>query len=160
MTDNVIQLKKNNILKLEIATEDGTKTGDFLEFDLEDIDLPFVYQDMIEKMKKSRNNLKNQLAIIDKKEDHKGKKLMSSNEEAKYNALRSFYKEQEEIYNMFLGKDGVKKLLHGRKLGWTTLAEIDEIIEEQIAPKLNLTMKSIQDNIKKKFAKKEENVIE
>ena len=54
MTDNVIQLKNENILKFEIATEDGKKTGDFLEFDLEDIELPFKYQELLEKMKKSR----------------------------------------------------------------------------------------------------------
>lgn len=164
MTDNTVQkigLKNENLLKLEIVDEMGNSTGEFLEFDLEDIELPFKYQEIIERLKKSRQNLKNQFAIIEKKQDHKGKKLLSFNEEAKLKALTKFYKEQEEIYNIFLGKDGVKKLLNGRNLRWTTLSEIDELIEKQIAPQLNVTMDDITKKIKSKYSnKKEDNVLE
>lgn len=164
MTDNTIQkigLKNENILKLEIVDEKGNSTGEFLEFDLEDIELPFKYQEILEKLKKSRQNLKNQFVIIEKKQDHKGKKLMSSNEEEKLKALNNFYKEQVEIYNIFLGENGVQKLLNGRKLRWTTLNEIDELIEKQIAPQLNVTMDDITKKIKSKYSnKKEDNVLE
>lgn len=164
MIDNTIQkigLKNENILKLEIVDEMGNSTGEFLEFDLEDIELPFKYQEIIERLKKSRNNLKNQFTIIEKKQDHKGKKLMSSNEEEKLKALNNFYKEQVEIYNIFLGENGVQKLLNGRKLRWTTLSEIDELIEKQIAPQLNVTMDDITKKIKSKYSnKKEDNVLE
>lgn len=164
MTDNTIQkigLKNENLLKLEIVDEKGNSTGEYLEFDLEDIELPFKYQEIIERLKKSRNNLKNQFIIIEKKQDHKGKKLMSSNEEEKLKALNNFYKEQVEIYNIFLGENGVQKLLNGRKLRWTTLSEIDELIEKQIAPQLNVTMDDITKKIKSKYSnKKEDNVLE
>ena len=164
MTDNTIQkigLKNENILKLEIVDEKGNSTGEFLEFDLEDITLLFKYQEIIERLKKSRQNLKNQFTIIEKKQDHKGKKLMSSNEEEKLKALNNFYKEQVEIYNIFLGENGVQKLLNGRKLRWTTLSEIDELIEKQIAPQLNVTMDDITKKIKSKYSnKKEDNVLE
>lgn len=164
MTDNTIQkigLKNENLLKLEIVDEKGNSTGEFLEFDLEDIELPFKYQEIIERLKKSRSNLKNQFTIIEKKQDHKGKKLMSSKEEEKLKALNNFYKEQVEIYNIFLGENGVQKLLNGRKLRWTTLSEIDELIEKQIAPQLNVTMDDITKKIKSKYSnKKEDNVLE
>lgn len=164
MTDNTIQkigLKNENILKLEIVDEKGNSTGEFLEFDLEDIELPFKYQEILERLKKSRQNLKNQFTIIEKKQDHKGKKLMSSNEEEKLKALNNFYNEQVEIYNIFLGENGVQKLLNGRKLRWTTLNEIDELIEKQIAPQLNVTMDDITKKIKSKYSnKKEDNVLE
>lgn len=164
MIDNTIQkigLKNENILKLEIVDEKGVSTNKYLEFDLEDIELPFKYQEIIERLKKSRQNLKNQFVIIEKKQDHKGKKLMSSNEEEKLKALNNFYKEQVEIYNIFLGENGVQKLLNGRKLRWTTLSEIDELIEKQIAPQLNVTMDDITKKIKSKYSsKKEDNVIE
>jgi hypothetical protein len=52
---------------------------------------------------------------------------------------------------MFLGENGVKKLLNGRKLGWTTLKEIDEIIEKQISPYIDVDMKKITDKVKNKF---------
>ena len=156
-----IGLKNENILKLEIVNEIGESTGNYLEFDLEDITLPFKYQEIIERLKKSRQNLKNQFTIIEKKQDHKGKKLMSSNEEEKLKALNNFYKEQVEIYNIFLGENGVQKLLNGRKLRWTTLNEIDELIEKQIAPQLNVTMDDITKKIKSKYSnKKEDNVLE
>ena len=164
MTDNTIQkigLKNENILKLEIVDEIGESTGNYLEFDLEDITLPFKYQEIIERLKKSRQNLKNQFTIIEKKQDHKGKKLMSSNEEEKLKALNNFYNEQVEIYNIFLGENGVQKLLNGRKLRWTTLNEIDELIEKQIAPQLNVTMDDITKKIKSKYSnKKEDNILE
>lgn len=156
-----IQLKNDNILRLEVATDKGEKTGEYLEFDLEDIELPFIYQEILERLKKSRKNLKNQFVIIDKRQDHKGKKLMSSNEEAKLKLLNDFYKEQTEIYNMFLGENGVQKLLNGRKLRWTTLKEIDEIIEKRIAPKLDITLENITKKIKEKYSvNKEEKVLE
>ena len=109
MEQKQIRLKDDNTLKLEIVDSNGVSTGEFLEFQLEDIELPFKYQEIIERLKKSRNNLKNQFAIIEKKQDHKGKKLMSSNEEEKLKALNNFYKEQVEIYNIFLGENGVQK---------------------------------------------------
>lgn len=156
-----IQLKNDNILRLEVLTDKGEKTGEYLEFDLEDIELPFIYQEILERLKKSRKNLKNQFVIIDKRQDHKGKKLMSSNEEAKLKILNEFYKEQIEIYNMFLGENGVQKLLNGRKLRWTTLREIDEIIEKRIAPKLDITLGNITKKIKEKYStNKEEKILE
>ena len=170
MTDN-ITLKQDDIYRVFIYTQEikddqgnviieSKPTGEYLEFDLEDITLPFKYQEIIERLKKSRQNLKNQFTIIEKKQDHKGKKLMSSNEEEKLKALNNFYKEQVEIYNIFLGENGVQKLLNGRKLRWTTLTEIDELIEKQIAPKLNITIDSITKKIKSKYTiKKEDNVL-
>ena len=161
MEQKQIRLKDDDTLKLEIVDSNGVSTGEFLEFQLEDIELPFKYQEIIERLKKSRQNLKNQFTIIEKKQDHKGKKLMSSNEEEKLKALNNFYKEQVEIYNIFLGENGVQKLLNGRKLRWSTLTEIDELIEKQIAPQLDLTMKDITKKIKSKYSnKKEDNVLE
>ena len=52
---------------------------------------------------------------------------------------------------MFLGENGVQKLLNGRKLGWTPLREIDEIIEKQILPYININMKKITEKIQKKY---------
>lgn len=169
---DTIQLKNDNIYRVFIYTpeikDDNGKvlfeskpTGEYLEFDLEDIELPFIYQEIIEKLKMSRNKIKNKFAIIDKQQDHKGKKLMSSNEEAKLKAMNEFYKEQTEIYNMFLGENGVQKLLNGRKLRWTTLSEIDEIIKNTIAPKLDITLDNITNKIKNKYSKsRKDNVLE
>ena len=149
MNEKFITLGKNDVLRLGIRTDEGIETGEYLEFDLEDIELPLRYQELMEKDKKNREFIKKQLLIIDKRQDVKGKKLMSKNEEDKIKAINDFFKKEVEIYNMFLGENGVQKLLNGRKLGWTSLSEIDEIIEKQIVPYLDVKMENITAKIEK-----------
>lgn len=152
-SDNEIQLKKNeNDLILRIRDEEGKPTGEFLRFNLQDIELPLRWQELLENDKKNRAYLKNQFTIIDKKEDHKGKKLLSANEEAKIKAMQEFYKKEIEIYNMFLGERGVQKLLNGREISWNTLEEIDEIIEQCILPKLKVNADEIKRKITEKYS--------
>lgn len=151
MTDNVIKLNKDNVFRLGIQTSDGKDTGEYLEFQLDDIELPLKYQEMIEKDKKNKEYLKNQMIIIDKRQDVKGKKLLSKNEEDKIRALNEFFIKEIQVYNMFLGPRGVEKLLNGRKFTWTTLQEIDEIIEKQIAPYIDVNMKKITEKVKEKY---------
>lgn len=153
MADDIIQLKKSeDILRLRIRDEKGKDTGESLEFNLQDIELPIKYQTIIEEDKKARTNLKNQFAIINRKQDHKGKKLLSANEEAKIKAMQEFYKKEVEIYNMFLGENGVQKLLNGRELSWSTLEEVDDIINEFILPKLKINAEDIKKKIMKKYS--------
>lgn len=148
MTENTIQINTNKGIKLTLVDSEGIATGEYLEFDLEATDLLLIYQDMIESMKKHKIKLNNRLSIIEKQEDHKGKKMLSSREESMISALNDFYKEMEQDYNMFLGENGVKKLLNGKKLGWTSFKMIDEIIEKQILPYIEKNMKSIEEEIK------------
>jgi len=153
MTDNVIKLNKNNTLKLKIETNEGKDTGEYLEFDLEDIELPLRYQELVEKDKKNKEYLRNEMIIIDKREDVRNKKkLLSKNEEDKIKAINEFYKKEIEVYNMFLGENGVQKLLNGRKVRWETFQEIDEIITKQIVPYLDLSMDNITKKIKEKYS--------
>lgn len=152
MTEYAIKLNKEETLKLNIFDSEGNDTGEYLEFDLEDIELPLRYQELIEKDKKNKENLRNQLLIIEKRQDVKGKKLLSKNEEDKIRALNNFFIKEVEVYNMFLGPRGVEKLLNGRKFTWTTLQEIDEIIEKQISPYLNVNIQKITDKVKEKYS--------
>lgn len=152
--EKIIRLKKNNVLKLEIETEEGIKTGEYLEFDLEDIELPLKYAELIEEDKKNKKWLRDEQLIIDKRQDVQVKgELMSKNTMDKFKALETFFKKEVEIYNGFLGENGVQKLLNGQKVGWTTLEMVDEIIEEQIVPYLDLTLKNINEKVKEKYGK-------
>lgn len=154
MTDNYIQINDDDLVVLKIK-KNGKETGEQLTFDMNDMELPLLYQDMIFKIQKNKEKLQNDFRVIEKREDVKGKKLFSKNEEDKFKAFNEYMKKMEEAYNMFLGPDGVKKLLDGRKLGFTTLAMIDDIIEKQIAPHLELTADSIIDKIKNKYGSKD-----
>lgn len=152
MTDNIIKLNKEDILRLEIVTSDGKKTDNYLEFDLEDIELPLKYQELLEKDEKNKKNLRNQLLIIEKRQDVKGKKLLSKNQEDQIKALNDFFKKEKDIYDLFLGKGGFDKLLNGRAMTWTVFEEIDELIVNQILPHLDLSMTRIQDKVKEKYS--------
>ena len=147
-----IQLQKDDVLRLGIKDSEGNDTGEHLEFNLSDIELPLRFQELVDKNKKNRQFLKNQFVIIEKREDVKGKKLLSKNEEDKIKAINEFFKKEVEIYNMFLGENGVEKLLNGRKLGWTSLQEIDEIIAKQIMPHIDMTMEKITEKVKSKYS--------
>ena len=151
MTDNIIQIKNNSVRRLKIVDQEGKPTGEYLEFQIDDIELPLRYQEIQERIKKNQQWLRNQKLIIDKKQDVKGKKLMSKNEEDMIKAINEFYKKQEEVYNMFLGENGVKKLLAGRKMSWDTFDEIDNIIESQILPYINQDAEDFITRITKKY---------
>ena len=125
-----IKLKKSNILKFGIQTEDGVDTGNYLEFDLEDIELPIRLQECLERHKKNEQFIRNQFIIINKRQDRKGKKLYSANEEAKIKAMQEYYKKEIECLVLFLGVGGTEKTM------------------------------SIEQRIKEKYAKKENDVME
>lgn len=162
--ENIITIgESTNVLKLSIYTKDGKDTGEKLIFNLKDIELLDRLQKMWDEQKKNQSWIKNQLAIIEKKQDFKKKgQLMSNNERMQYDAIRTFYKKQKDIYDMFLGEGGVDKLLYGRPLEWETIIEIEKIISEQIAPKIDITMDNITNEIKNKYKfdiKNNENVL-
>ena len=68
-----IQLKKDNILRIGIKDIEGNDTGEHLEFDMEDIELPLRLNECEARHRKNLEFLKMQFVIIDKKEDKKGK---------------------------------------------------------------------------------------
>lgn len=144
--------ESTNVLRLWIRTKDGKETGEKLEFNLKDIELLGNYQKMADEDNKNKQWIQSQFAIINKKQDFKKKgKIMSNNEEAKYNAIKEYFKKQKAVYDLFLGEGGVDKLLYGRKFEWETLQEIEKIIKEQIAPQLDITMDNITKEIKSKY---------
>ena len=162
MTDNSIQFKRENVLKLKLKNEMGEDTGEYLEFDLEDIELPLRYQQALEEHKKNYNSLKNQLLIISKKEDHTGKKFLSSNQEASLIALSEFYKKEIKIMDLFFFFFKTQMILDKvmrRKPYLTMFNDIMESIEE-VSDLFNVGYSSIEDKIKEKYSKVEDNVLE
>ena len=85
-----IKLKeRKDIFKLGIQDEDGNIVYDnegkevYIEFNLGDINLPLNYNRCINKINEAKRKLKAQFILIDKKQDKKGKQLLSYNEEQK-----------------------------------------------------------------------------
>lgn len=152
---DVIQLKKDNILRIGIKDSNGVDTGEHLAFDLEDIELPLRLNQCEAQHRKNLEFIKNQFIIIDKKEDKKGKFLLSWKEEEKIKVLQEFYKKEMEALDLFLGKDGTKKLLNGRNPYYSMYEDINEILEP-VLPKLKLRADNIIDKVKEKYNDKKE----
>ena len=150
MTD-FIQLKKDSILKIGIKDSDGNDTGEHLEFDMEDINLALRLNECDEKHKKNLEFLRNQFVIIDKKEDKKGKKILSWKEEEKLKVLKNFYAEEEKALDLFLGQGGTRKLLNGRNPYYSMYEDINDILKP-ILPKLKLRADDIAKKIKDKYS--------
>jgi hypothetical protein len=157
--ENFIQLKKDNILRIGIKDANGEYTGEHLEFDLEDIELPLKINEAEAKHRKNLEFVRNQFLIIDKKEDKKGKFLLSWKEEEKIKAFNEFYKKEMNSLDLFLGEGGTLKLLNGRKPYYSMYEDINEIIEP-ILPLIKERTESITDKIKAKYDNKKSDVIE
>lgn len=156
-----IQLKKDNILRIGIKDIEGNDIGEHLEFDMEDIELPLRLNECEARHRKNLEFLKTQFVIIDKKEDKKGKFILSWKEEEKLKVLQEFYKREMEALDLFLGQNGTNKLLNGRKPYYSMYEDISEILEP-IMPKLKLKADDIVNKIKEKYSNNatEKNVLE
>lgn len=162
---NYIKLKqRKDILKLGIMDESGNIVKNIegkevcLEFDLGDVELPLRYNRCVNLVNKARQNLKAQFIIIDKRKDHKGKQLLSANEEAKAKAVQQFYKEMEEAIDLFLGKGGTRLYLNGKKPYWEMWDDISEAIEPYM-DKMKLTITDMENRIKAKYKVAESDVL-
>ena len=155
-----IQLKKDNIIRIGIKDSNGIDTGEHLEFDLESVDLPLNYQKCIEMHKKNLSNLKTQILMIDKRNDKKGNKLFSANEEEKIKAIKKFYIDETKALDLFLGKNGTKKLLNGRAPYYSMFEDIIEMLEP-ILPIIEKGFSKIEKKVIDKYkVMKDDNILE
>lgn len=160
-----INLKdRKDVLRLGFKDKDGNiiknDKGDeiYIEFNLGDVDLPLNYHKCLNQIEEAKRKLKTQYIIINKKQDHKGKGLLSKNEIAKVNALKQFYKEMEIAMDLFLGQGGTKKFLNGKKPYLEMWDDISEAIEPYM-DRMQLTVKDMESRIKEKYKVTESDVL-
>ena len=151
--ENFIQLKKDNIIRIGIKDAEGNELKKHLEFDLEDINLPLKLNKMEIEHKKNINALKLQMANLEKKEDKKGKYLLSWKEEEGLKLLKAFYEKEMDALDLFIGKGMTKVLLNGREPYLNMYEDIGEILEP-ILPLLEKNANNIIDSVKKKYSTK------
>lgn len=156
--------KRKDILQLGFKDKDGNVVKDkngnevFIEFDLGDIELPLRYNRCLNQIEQARKNLKAQFIIIDKKQDHKGKQLLSSNEVEKVKAMKQFYKDMEVAMDLFLGQGGTQKFLNGSNPYWEMWDDIDEMLKPYY-DKMKLTVTDMTNRIKEKYKVTESDVL-
>lgn len=159
--EDFIQLEKSNLIKIGIKDENGNVLDGQLVFDLEDIELPIRYQEMFEEHKKNENYVRHQFLIIDKKEDHKGKKLLSSNTEAKLRVVNEFYRREMEALDMFIGEGKTQMLLDlmHRKPYIGMFDDIGKALQP-LSKILDKNMETTEEKIKEKYKISEEDILQ
>lgn len=151
-----IKLKKDNVLKVRIQDEDGNDTGNFLEFDLEDISLPLRIQQLQDEHKKNLNYIKMSFALIDKKPNKEGKKILSSNEEEKLKVIKAFYEKEMKILDLALGKGATEKLLNGRNPYYEMFDDIISYLEP-LKPYFEEQGNALEKKLIEKYSKRTQN---
>lgn len=158
MTDNFIQLNKDKKLKIKIIDADGNDTGETLEFDIMDIELSLKLDECYRLHKKNFDFIKNKLAVISKRQDFNNQSILSRNEKEQAEAIKEFYKKEEEALDLFLGENGTKKMLNGRSFNLYTF---DQILDElnPVIEMLKNQKDTITEEIKKKYSISNEEVL-
>lgn len=158
--ESFIQLKKDNIIRIGIKDSEGNDTGKYISFDLEDITLPLRLSDCEELHKKNIVNLRDKFVIIEKKEDKKGKKILSWKEEEKLKALEEYYRQEMKALDMFIGEGKTQMILDlmGRNPYYSMYEDISEMLVP-ILPKLEMNADSIKKQIINKYGKKNDSEV-
>lgn len=154
-----IQLKNDNLFRIGVKNAEGQDTGEVITIDLEDIEFPLKVQECEEQLKQNNMWLNIQKKQIEKRPDKKGKKLLSANEESLIKALNEYYKRQTKAWELVLGEGAINKILCGRKPYYTMFDDLDEQLMP-IMPKLKENSLTLQEKIKRKYGKKETDVME
>lgn len=161
--NDYITLKKRDILRIGIKDENGIPKKDennnelYIEFDLEDITTIDRYSKCLELAEKASKTLQNKFVIIEKKEEVKGKRFMTNKQEEKLEAVKEYYKTMEEAIDLFIGKNGTKKIFGDTRY----ISMFDDFSEmmKPILPKLEVNTKNIQKKIKSKYKVVDEDTI-
>ena len=152
MEENIVQIKRIDSIKLKLVDEQGEATGEYLYVKVKDVEAPIRFQNMIDETQRIGIELRDKLKIIEKQQDHEVKgKIFTAKQQAQYDALKEYFDKRTDVYNMFLGENGVQKLLNGQQATWDTFEWIDEVIEKQILPHIDMTFKGMTDKIREKY---------
>ena len=152
-----IKLKKENILRVGIDDENGNDTGNYLEFDLDDIELPLKWQNVEVEHKKNLNYLKTNFAVIQKKPIKEGKKLMSNRQEERLKVLKEFYVREMKNLDTILGEGGCEKILHGRQPYYSLFEDVLDYLD-QLEPYFEQGLKNAKQKVIDKYKIDEEDL--
>lgn len=157
-----IQLPKSDVIKIGIKFNDGKETGEWLEFDLEDLSLIKRLNQMKYNHAKNLQYYDNQNLILSKKQDYTPKNSMFSYKEMKQVEIaEEFCKKEMQTLDLFIGEGKTQMILNlmGRKPYLTMFDDITEMLKP-IMPILEKGKDKLEQKIKEKYSTKEDNTLE
>lgn len=157
----MIKLKKDNVLREPLYDVEGNETGFEFVFDMEDIELPLRIDQAYFEHNKNLQYIKNQMRIIDKKEDRKSNGLLTWKERQKLLAYKEYYDKDIKAMDMIIGEGKTMEFLKTikRKPYYSMFDDICDLLEP-LMPKLKSITEDITEKIKEKYDKKEDNTLE
>lgn len=147
-----LRVEKKNIYTIEV-----NDSGDTIEFDLEDIGLNFKLLKALKEIDRISNYMQNEMTIINKRQDVKGKYL-TKNEEDTLRLWNKAFKDMRNAMDMFLGEGACQKIFGDRNY----LGMFDDLIE-QLEPhlkKMKISYNDIKKKIENKYSTTNKKVIE
>ena len=151
-----ITLDKGSVQRFGIKDANGNDTGEYIEFDPEDIELAFRADECQYSHQKNINELQEKLKEIEKACSKEGN-FPTEYDNAKRETCKEFMQKEEKTIDDFIGEGTTKKLLNGRKPYLLMFNDIIDMLT-QIIPSLQDTSKQMIKSIKEKYNKnKEEN---
>lgn len=140
-----LRIAKRNIYEIEVNDR-----GETIQFDMEDIELPFKCQEAMEEVAKIQSNLKAKLLLIQKKEDRKKKNsVYSDNQLAMLKLYKETFAAMRAAMDKFLGAGACQKIFGDRNY-----LEMYDDLFEQLEPhlkKMELTADGIRKRIESKY---------
>lgn len=148
-----LRVEKKNIYTIEV-----NDNGDTIEFDLRDIlGLNIKLTKALKRIDEIERNIKNELYILNKKPDVKGKYL-SRNEEEFLKLWEKSFNEMRSAMDIFLGENACQKIF-----GDSNYIGMFDDLMEQLKPhleKMKINLKSVAKQIEEKYSTTEKKVIE
>lgn len=149
---NSLRVEKKDIYQIEV-----NDNGEYIEFDLADINLSFKCMEALENIEKIKKNALMQETIIKKKQDVKDK-YISRNQKELLKLWRNTFKEMRIEMDKFLGEGACQKIYGDRNY----IEMFEDLVEELKRPraeldgkshfdKLNLTFDGMKNRIMKKY---------
>ena len=140
--------EKQNVYKLEVNDK-----GEYIEFDLLDIDLPNKVMNAYKNLEKEQKNAKLQEQIIYKKyADNETKKY-----EEIYKIQKEYFKNTRQIFDSFLGEGACQKIF-----GNTDRYGMFDDLLEALYPhleKMQIDIENIKKSLVEKYLPNKKNVI-
>lgn len=152
-----LQIKRNDIYRIPIIDIYGNDNGDYLEFDLQDISLPFRCMKSLEEYEKIKKYAKNQEIVIMKRDPKVKGKYMSKNSEDILKLWEKCFKDMRKAIDLFLGEGACEKIFKDKNY-----INMYEDLNEALQPyleEIGLTYEDTKKRITEKYSKKENDVI-
>ncbi len=132
--------------------------GDTIEFDLDDIELPFKMLRCMDGLQEAEKEMQKQFSVIENLDEKKNENsLFSEKEAAIFEALKTYYQKTRKAMDEFLGENACQKIFGDKNY----LSMWDDLVSELTKPqedgkshfdKMGITFRNTVDRITNKYS--------